>query len=315
VTPEEELALRKVENWFEGFDRYNQLVTLDISKNGTYPSERSNRIFELLTKKLDGNFIHGLPEAVFDFALLWVPADRLTRKSTGPSWSWTGWEGPVNFPFDPTNCPDLRRMAKSEGEWFRSEIKGYRIGSNAVQREIMKSDRALHPSLRIRYIPNFHLSYGKVHTDDPQTLTFEAWTISAEGFDVKQLEYERKKGKVTEEPPKRPKQAHLRKSRYATSSKTSGTVASSWISRTPCSSHKTMDQATLSLSYCHEIYGESVREGHRYQRSLPFTRRARQSGMEIALYGIRKSRNMTTTFSSQIKRKKTKTPGTFSMSC
>lgn len=188
----QESDFKQVENWHLGFDRYNQLVTTQVSPNQSYPSEEFSRISSILTKNCGGRFIHGLPEAVFDFSLLWCPAGFLTRKdSQEPSWSWTGWQGPVNFPFDPTNSPDLQSMPRSEGAWFRSEIVQYHIGPQSspytVRRE--KKER----ELRIQYPPYFHAPRGSDADVDSNTLQFSAYTIPADGFTAEQLHYERKK--------------------------------------------------------------------------------------------------------------------------
>lgn len=52
----------------------------------------------------DEAFICGLPETLLDIALLWLPAGPLRERKKHrnddafPSWSWTGWVGPVHYP-------------------------------------------------------------------------------------------------------------------------------------------------------------------------------------------------------------------------
>ncbi|KAL8297104.1 hypothetical protein RB597_006273 [Gaeumannomyces tritici] len=64
---------------------------------------------------IDATALHGIPQAVFLHALLWSPADRIPRRGAKvmtlddakyepgdvdlrfPSWSWAGWDGPVDF--------------------------------------------------------------------------------------------------------------------------------------------------------------------------------------------------------------------------
>ncbi|KAF2677816.1 HET-domain-containing protein [Lentithecium fluviatile CBS 122367] len=52
----------------------------------------------------DEAFICGLPETLLEIALLWLPTGPLRRRSRHrdgsefPSWSWTGWVGPVHYP-------------------------------------------------------------------------------------------------------------------------------------------------------------------------------------------------------------------------
>lgn len=44
---------------------------------------------------------HGLPEALFDAAILWIPKERLQRREVSkhefPSWRWAGWIGRVSY--------------------------------------------------------------------------------------------------------------------------------------------------------------------------------------------------------------------------
>jgi len=182
-----ESDFKQVEDWSAGFDRYNQLVTTQVSGNQSYPPEQFTKITNILSKTLGGRFIHGLPEAAFDFALLWCPAGSVALKdSNEPTWSWRRWEGPVNFPFDPTNSPDLRNVSREEGELFRSEILQYHIGPQASPYTMRRSKES---RLRIHYPPYFHAPRGYDSTVESDTLRFTAFTISADGFDLEQLHY------------------------------------------------------------------------------------------------------------------------------
>ncbi|KAF2468534.1 uncharacterized protein BDR25DRAFT_304952, partial [Lindgomyces ingoldianus] len=185
-TPSE---FEQIEHWFAGFAYYNQLVTLRVSKNQTGdPDVAFSNFTKIISKKIGGQFIHALPEAVFDLSLLWCPAGPLKRKdSTEPSWSWTGWDGPVNFPFDPTNSPDLLSMPRDEGEWFRSEILQYHIGSESAPYTIRREKQER--KLRIHYPPYFHAPRGYDANADSDTLRFSAYTISADGFTSEQLDH------------------------------------------------------------------------------------------------------------------------------
>lgn len=71
---------------------------------------------------------YGLPEILFDVALLWQPAEKLVPRRTGkfPSWSWAGWKGRVRYeePFDAVideNLGTLRRVLLAENEKRREE--------------------------------------------------------------------------------------------------------------------------------------------------------------------------------------------------
>lgn len=39
------------------------------------------------------NLFHGIPNAYFDWFLLWIPMNLQTRRNIAPSWSWSGWSG------------------------------------------------------------------------------------------------------------------------------------------------------------------------------------------------------------------------------
>lgn len=187
----QDIDFSEVENWFHGFRKYNQLVCNIISPNQAYPSKEFTKASKALSKNCGGQFIHGLPEAVFDFSLLWCPAGHLTRKDTGePSWSWSAFSGPVNFPFDPTTCPDVYKTPRGEGEWFRSEVLNYHIGPESAQYTVRREKGS--SSLRIKYPPYFHAPRGSDHKTNSNTLRFTASTISADGFSAEQLDHEGK---------------------------------------------------------------------------------------------------------------------------
>ena len=177
--------LKDAEDWFYGFQAYNQLVTTKAATEQSHLSPDVAKATKTLTKNCGGQFIHGLPEAVFDFSLLWCPAGPHTRKdSSEPSWSWTGHSGAINFPFDPTSCPDLPRNAP---EWFRSEITQFHIGPTSAPYTIRREKRS--NAVRVRYPPYFHAPRGTDTTTASNVLRFAASTISAQGFTADQLHY------------------------------------------------------------------------------------------------------------------------------
>lgn len=74
----------------------------------TYPEDALNAfsgIASALSASFEGGFISGLPTALFDLALLWLPYERLERRTARypqrqhclPSWSWAGWSGRINM--------------------------------------------------------------------------------------------------------------------------------------------------------------------------------------------------------------------------
>jgi hypothetical protein len=183
----QELDFKEIDDWFTGFQRYNQLVTTKISPQQAHTSPEFTKPTKQLTKNCGGNFIHGLPEALFDYSLLWCPADgSIPQETTEPSWSWTSHTGAINFPFDPTSSPDTFTLPRSTGETFRSEIQNFHIGPPSTPYTIRRDK---HKSLRIAYPPYFHAPRGSDHTLDSTTLRFTAQTLPADGFTASQLHY------------------------------------------------------------------------------------------------------------------------------
>lgn len=55
-------------------------------------------VLNILVEAFRGPFLFGLPSTVFDVGLLWVPKGACARSNDKfPSWSWAGWDGPVEF--------------------------------------------------------------------------------------------------------------------------------------------------------------------------------------------------------------------------
>lgn len=179
-----EPGFKDIDDWFTGFQRYNQLVTTTERAHTTAEFAKASK---QLTKNCGGNFIHGLPEAMFDFSLLWCPADAsVARDDSEPSWSWTSHAGRTNFPFDPTTCPDTFTLPRSTGETFRSEIQNFYIGPDSTPYTIRRDK---HPSLRIHYPPYFHAPRGSDPTSHSSTLRFTTHALPATGFTASQLHY------------------------------------------------------------------------------------------------------------------------------
>lgn len=180
----QEPGFKEIDDWFSGFQRYNQFVTMSEQPHTTPDFTKAAK---QLTKNCGGNFVHGLPEAMFDYSLLWCPADAsAARNDSEPSWSWTSHKGRINFPFDPTSCPDTFTLPRSTGENFRSEIQNFHIGSPTTPYTIRRDK---HSSLRIRYPPYFHAPRGHDPTLESTSLRFTAQTIPADGFTAAQLHY------------------------------------------------------------------------------------------------------------------------------
>jgi hypothetical protein len=188
----QETDVSEAGNWFYGFQKYNHFVTTTLSPTQTYPSQEFAKVSKSLSKNCGGQFLHGLPEAAFDFSLLWCPAGKLSRRDDvdEPSWSWSAYAGPINFPFDPTSCPDIYTTPRSEGELFRSEIVNLYIGPESSPYTVRREKKC--NSLRTKYPPYFHAPRGSDASSESKILRFTSSTISAEGFTAEQLRHQNK---------------------------------------------------------------------------------------------------------------------------
>ncbi|KAF2830819.1 hypothetical protein CC86DRAFT_284437 [Ophiobolus disseminans] len=182
--------INDIHDWFQGFRRYNQIVTTQATANGSYDSQSFAKTTKPLTKNCGGQLLHGLPERAFDFALLWCPAGEIAQQdSEEPSWSWTAYDGVTNYPFDPSTCPDLYAAPRSEGELFRSEIVHFTVGPQNAQCTVRREKDSL---LRSKYPSYFHAPWGSKPSVDSDTLRFTASTIPADGFRAEALQHQGK---------------------------------------------------------------------------------------------------------------------------
>ena len=86
------------------FSEYVKVIEQYTRRDMTYPGDVLNaltgllRIFKQCFKR---PISHGLPEALLDVAILWLPKERLKRREVPnlefPSWSWAGWVGRVSY--------------------------------------------------------------------------------------------------------------------------------------------------------------------------------------------------------------------------
>ncbi|KAH8892566.1 HET-domain-containing protein [Thozetella sp. PMI_491] len=90
------------------FHRYVRLVCLFNVRRLTYPEDVLDSFegtLAALSAVFDGGFVTGLPQMVFDAALLWQPYFPMQRRVAAhtppeeavlPSWSWVGWRGSIH---------------------------------------------------------------------------------------------------------------------------------------------------------------------------------------------------------------------------
>ena len=100
--------------WRAAFRFYVNLVMEYMKKEMTERSDVINAfsgIMTVLESHSDWWFVSGLPNCLLDFALLWTPSGVARRRApagsgaksqypshdTFPSWSWSGWEGAIDY--------------------------------------------------------------------------------------------------------------------------------------------------------------------------------------------------------------------------
>lgn len=92
-------------------------------------------ISKALAAGLDASMCYGIPNSVFDWALLWQPSQKLRRRSEFPSWSWAGWIGGVDWSLKPFT----RLSSKELQDWLTMHtwIVWYQRGLRASEHTLV----------------------------------------------------------------------------------------------------------------------------------------------------------------------------------
>jgi hypothetical protein len=96
VTP---MGIKSIMTPYPSLQRWGILVDEYSSRNLTYEDDFLRAFagaMNVIGPTFPGGLIHGLPKFFLDICLLWKPRINLSRRSEGPSWSWTGWKGAVD---------------------------------------------------------------------------------------------------------------------------------------------------------------------------------------------------------------------------
>jgi hypothetical protein len=83
----------------DNFSQYTNLVQMYSQMKLGHPIDALNAfrgISDVLTSRAKGTTYGGLPVEWLDLALLWEPVAGAIRRPEHPSWSWAGWEGPID---------------------------------------------------------------------------------------------------------------------------------------------------------------------------------------------------------------------------
>ncbi|KAF2120630.1 heterokaryon incompatibility protein-domain-containing protein [Lophiotrema nucula] len=103
--------------------RWGMLVENFSMRSVTYEHDLASAFAgatEIMSCTFPGGIFQGLPELFFDIALLWQLKGPLHRRSPEtPSWSWTGWKGPVEclFPWHP-HYAGVYRQSGHISDWL-----------------------------------------------------------------------------------------------------------------------------------------------------------------------------------------------------
>lgn len=142
----------------KSFNVYTKLVGTYSQRNLTLKSDILKGfagMFAVLEENLQSTTFHGLPAAVISHAILWSPVARLPRRGAQlfsdlsshkqasgpdpqfPSWSWVGWDGPVEY----------RLFQQSKGEIILPlpSVKVYNTVNGPISEKIQEERDIMEP--------------------------------------------------------------------------------------------------------------------------------------------------------------------------
>lgn len=193
------------------FNAYKDLVEKYTIRELSFPADvlkAFGGVFSILTGKLQGSTLFGLPATFLDLALLWTPAAPLkqrldavtlsdypqgsgrTVESVCPTWSWAGFIGPVEYHLfsqdqpRPLPTPLIDSFQIRHGSWlYTAQSAGkatYQVGSSSGDRESSHGELGWTEEI------------GEVNQDSKKTLRspalgpgvlqFEAWVVPVSKF-------------------------------------------------------------------------------------------------------------------------------------
>ncbi|KAH7247928.1 heterokaryon incompatibility protein-domain-containing protein [Fusarium solani] len=173
------------------FNIYESLVKQYTRRTLTYPSDSLNAFVGILSaieNSFGWRFASALPEALFDFALLWSPMwqgrlrprEPLGSACRSPTWCWTAWEDGIYW--------DPWRLDSYVGKrvTLKTEVRDFIIVDKVGVRRIVRED----PSLREALLDSgpalseaSELAALKVSSIDC-ALVFEALSLGADMYTI-----------------------------------------------------------------------------------------------------------------------------------
>jgi hypothetical protein len=180
------------EEWYEFLNLYSRLVGMYSVRNLSFSSDvlvAFSGVKAGLEHCFEANFIFGLPEAIFDVALMWRPSGWIDRRDRTamicfPSWCWTGWVGKIHYSFDSRDLYDK----DNESSKFKvlSEIESFQIYNQGTFRTIERHKSTYHnrPNPKAPFSPptavDNNLNRG--------VLQFSAFIVPAKYFHIKRYD-------------------------------------------------------------------------------------------------------------------------------
>lgn len=185
--------------WNEFFGLYSRVVYMYSARDLSYPSDildAFSGVLAGLNHCFGASFIFGLPEAIFDVALLWRPRSKsisiIQRRQESeptnsksilsfPSWCWTGWVGGSGYHFGSQTLH--WGQIKSAKFNVLSEVTSFAIINQGVVRYIERDHSTFYRRSDLEDTPSPPLPTN--HKLNATVLQFFALATPAEAFHVK----------------------------------------------------------------------------------------------------------------------------------
>ncbi|PVH73625.1 hypothetical protein DL98DRAFT_607004 [Cadophora sp. DSE1049] len=185
------------DDWDKGFRFWSGTVEEYSKKEFTFDTDildACTGILHAFQGYSGWTILQGMPEPVFDLALLWVPSTTVERRpplkvhrseltTEFPSWSWLGWRGGATFPltgkspYRPTLASEITHFEKcsGSGDGFAEEQEQVNVQWNTVLHDQTPFD---HSSIQ----PSHTQAQSAIIEQSSRFLKFRSVTVSASNF-------------------------------------------------------------------------------------------------------------------------------------
>ncbi|KAL5330800.1 hypothetical protein ACEPPN_000323 [Leptodophora sp. 'Broadleaf-Isolate-01'] len=188
--------------WSQALLVYYELVELYSSRSLSYPDDVVNAFAgfsSVFAESCGGSFVAGLPTAALASSLLWVSKSPLSRRPSChntrfPSWSWTGWDGPVIYLYHPPSLHDERstteiRLEMQSLEILLNDSLDASVRLNDVEDEVALLSAGI---VRDFSLDKAHNVVVRARSTEPSSedlppvdlLQFHAWIVDTRAFNI-----------------------------------------------------------------------------------------------------------------------------------